>query len=161
LVAALDLEQQLGRIEKGVADTDLRYLWFVLRKNYTVRRELKPSLLAQCVEKRLPESELRTALLAWISQIPEPAQEMDEAADESETIAEGETDAEVESDATEAEAVTRAIPEVQIYLELLAVIFLVDNKLYAEVCFRYCCRCVGGLWVWVWVWVGVDLLLCV
>eukprot|EP00007_Cunea_sp_BSH-02190019_P002735 CAMPEP_0174244550 /NCGR_PEP_ID=MMETSP0417-20130205/35579_1 /TAXON_ID=242541 /ORGANISM="Mayorella sp, Strain BSH-02190019" /LENGTH=501 /DNA_ID=CAMNT_0015324241 /DNA_START=42 /DNA_END=1543 /DNA_ORIENTATION=+ len=133
-----DLEHQLGRIEKGVAETDLRYLWFVLRKNYTIRRELKPSLLAQCLEKRLPESEFRATLLGWFSQIPDPVDV--EAADSPDVAAPAAADAPVEmeqgaDESAESESVKSAdIPEVHVYLQLLAVIFLVDSKLYAEAC---------------------------
>ncbi|ORZ34380.1 proteasome regulatory subunit C-terminal-domain-containing protein, partial [Catenaria anguillulae PL171] len=114
-----DIKNNVQLLEKAVADLEDRFVTRVLRTTPSIRKRLTAHLLARAlVQSLVSDSVIRTTVLPLLGDV-----------DTSEAMA-----VDSSSDAATAPAAPKqsTLPEVQVYLGLLAIIFLHDQQRYTE-----------------------------
>ncbi|KAJ3039464.1 26S proteasome non-ATPase regulatory subunit [Rhizophlyctis rosea] len=104
-----DIKQSIGLIEKGVAGLEARYTTRALRATASIRRRLNPAILAQAIESYFPKDHpAKNGLLSYIGKTSD-SMDVDTAAQPATTEKE-------------------FLPEVEIYLSLLVLLLVHDQK---------------------------------
>ncbi|RPA79337.1 hypothetical protein BJ508DRAFT_227462 [Ascobolus immersus RN42] len=103
-----DIKANFPLLEQGVTNFDSRFMLKVLRTIPSVRRRLTPEIFRRVIKESHPAHEKPTLLLSVLG-------DEDSAMD-------------IEAPATQSKGPTAVIPEVDVYLHLLAQIFLLDQN---------------------------------
>ncbi|EGG16513.1 26S proteasome regulatory subunit S3 [Cavenderia fasciculata] len=105
-----DLKKNVQLIEKGVDTKESRFITRVLRQTTAIRKKLNAKILYQIIATTFPESSRKASLLSYVK---------------------GNDGMDIDSSAG-ASSKDHILPEVEAYLQLLVVIFLIDQKKYVE-----------------------------
>lgn len=128
-----DLQRNIQQVAKSVATKEPRFVSRVLRQTSAIRRKLTAPILAQTIQLTFPKDNpetqaTRERLLGFLGNAAKEDVEMAPAAPAAQ--ADGVKDAK-EKDA-QAKERNAALPEVEVYLHLLVLIFLIGQQRYEE-----------------------------
>lgn len=121
-----DLKQNLLLLKRAVVTSDSRIIARVLRQTPTFRKKLTAPVLIRLVENRFPaDSTYRAEMLAQIK-AASGQMAVDEAAPAPAAVADADM-----ADAEDVQTKT-VLPETEVYIHLLTLVFLLDNKQTSE-----------------------------
>eukprot|EP00164_Ancoracysta_twista_P000649 GFYU01000861.1.p1 GENE.GFYU01000861.1~~GFYU01000861.1.p1 ORF type:complete len:517 (-),score=178.09 GFYU01000861.1:47-1552(-) len=116
-----ELAFHVALLQKAVSMKETRYLHTILRSFTTVRRRINKQVLTNTIKSCFPEAAAKRAtLLSLLDKCPDPAAKMEVEGEEAEVVPEPTTPPK------------EIIAEVESYLQLLLVVFLIDNTLPEE-----------------------------
>jgi 26S proteasome regulatory subunit N3 len=115
-----DIRKNISLIEKTVQAKETRLMSRVLRTISSTRRRITTAILKDIINQSFPDenSAERNNLIKTLDKVPAEPQPMEIAKEDTASA--------------EQRKATSLLPEVEIYLHLLVVIYLIDKKLYNE-----------------------------
>eukprot|EP01133_Synstelium_polycarpum_P009269 gene9269-10871_t len=107
-----DLRKHVQLIDKGVDTKEIRFIHRVLRQTSTIRKKLNNKVLAQIITQVFPDSAKKTLLLSLLKS--------------------NDMDIDSQQGGASVAPTGNIAPEVEAYLHLLVVIYLIDQKRYED-----------------------------
>lgn len=125
-----DLRSNVQLLERTASTKDLRFLSRAVRQITGLRKRINHEALLLSVNGFLTSGELRTSLVAFVEK--NQPQNLAMEVEVLPTLAEGEIDPRETAKTTLTPPTKQPVPEVEIYIHLLVVIYLIDNKFFEE-----------------------------
>jgi len=124
------LKSNIGLCEKTAQTKETRFLLRALRRNSSLRKRLDKDILTEFIRAHMPDSnQQKENLLAFVDSVPDPLEVLDSPMIDRSAAPE-----------IAAEKPTDILPEVEMYLSLLVLIFLIDQR-----CFELAVDCSTSL----------------